>query len=438
MSCPQKTLSTRRTPVVGGLAALLLAGCASYPERQAEALDDLQGGRFEAAASALGDNTEGFLAAVEPATVRFVAGDWEAAKTEFLRAAAMADAFERGAPVDVAGLAEGVGTLLFNETAGTYEGEGFEHVQVHAMLALSFLALGDLEGALVEARRANQRLEREEELYDADYEAGGLGHFVSALAYELRGELDDAVIDYRRMDEKGLAPDLVLPELGRLARATRRDDLIPDLERRLGELPEVPADAARVVMICGVGLAPFKVEESFQLATPNGVVAFAVPDYAERNQPVDAVDLVVVNHGHRARSAVVERVGTVARLNLADRIALLATKSAARAGARFAAAKSLRDDDNYFGAFLVDVFAVASERADLRSWLTLPDTWQVAQVFVPPGVVELSVEALGGEAADFAPIALAPGETALVLARTIDRTLHAHLVGGATVPAGTP
>lgn len=420
------------------LAALGAASCASYPERQEAALRDLRSGRLEEAASSFEDSTDGFLGAVEPGTVRFVAGDWQRAQDDLLRAAEIVERLEDRAPVGAASAAEGLGTLLLNESASAYTGEGFEHVQVHALLAQTFLAQGRLQDALVEARRANQRLEREEELYDVEYAAGGLGHFISALSYELLGDPGDALIDYRRMDEKGLAPTLVGPELTRLASLLRREDLLPELEERFGPAPAVPPDSARLVLIAGVGLAPFKAEEALRLATPAGIVAWAVPAYVERDQPIAAVDLVVASHDQRVRSTVIEDVGAVAQANLADRIGLLAARSAVRATSRTVAAKQLRDSDQHGAALVVDLFSVFTERADRRSWLTLPDTWQVAQVFLPAGPLEVAVEAVGGARVDFGRIALEPGETALIFARTIDQTLHAHLVGGADAATAAP
>jgi hypothetical protein len=88
-----------------------------------------------------------------------------------------------------------------NDTALAYRGEGFERVYVHACLGMAYLAQGRLDDVFVEVRRANKILEAEEGLYEKEYRAGGLGHFLSATTYELLGKWDDAAIDYRRMVE---------------------------------------------------------------------------------------------------------------------------------------------------------------------------------------------------------------------------------------------
>jgi hypothetical protein len=411
---------------------LLAASCASYPSEAARALDDLRGGRFEAAATALED-TPGFLGPAGAGAVRLAAGDWAGAQESLLEAAEVVDGLDREGLLEPAAVIEDLGALLVNERVNSYRGEGFERVQVHAMLALAFLAQGRLESVGVEVRRANQLLEREEELYETQYAAGGLGHFLSALSYELRGDLDDALIDYRRMDEKDLAPTLVGPELVRLARRLRREDLLPELEERYGEPEPVPEGHARVILIAGVGLAPEKFEASLAVPTGAGVVALAVPGYRARPQPVKALELELAELDLDVRSVVVEDLGAIAERNLDDRLGLLALRSGARAASRTVVSKQLRDSDQYLAAFAVDMFSIFAERADLRSWLTLPDTWQVAQAWIPAGVHGLSVEAVGVRSAELGRYELLPGETLIVFARTVDRSLFAHVLGGAAV-----
>jgi hypothetical protein len=49
------------------------------------------------------------------------------------------------------------------------------------------------------------------------------------------------------------------------------------------------------------------------------------------------------------------------------------------------------------GFFLVRVAAIATERADTRSWLTLPANVQIARLDLPPGSYDVTVELLGSD-----------------------------------------
>jgi len=96
----------------------------------------------------------------------------------------------------------------------------------------------------------------------------------------------------------------------------------------------------------------------------------------------------------------------------------------------------LEDEHGAAGAFFGDLFNVLTEQADLRAWRTLPDSWQAARLFLPAGVHELTLGASGGDEVPLGTFALDPGETMFVFARTLDRRIHAHSIGGYEPPVG--
>ena len=330
---------------------------------------------------------------------------------------------------------------MLNDTAAPYQGEGFERVYLHCLMGLAWLAQGEAQDFLVEARRSNELLEREEELYEKQYRAGGLGHFLSAVAYELIGEPGEACIDYQRMIEKDLGTELAGRALVRLARDLGRRDDAESYEARFGPDYERPADAASIVVVAGVGCGPYKVEGGLTLPTPAGVYQMAVAQYASRPQPIDGLVLAIDGPGGttRVETTLLEDVDAVARENLADRLAWQAAKSAARGALKLALRKNLADDHGAAGALAGDLFTLLTERADMRCWQTLPGAWHAARAFVPAGEWTLTLDAQGGERAELGSFALEPGETMFVLARTVERRVHAHAVGGrALTPAVAP
>ena len=85
----------------------------------------------------------------------------------------------------------------------------------------------------------------------------------------------------------------------------------------------------------------------------------------------------------------------------------------------------------FFVIFVVgSLFSILTERADLRTWTTLPDTWQAARLLVEPGQIDLTLHAVGGQYQDLGVFELQPGETLFLLARTVGATLHVHSIGG--------
>ena len=417
----------------GALAvtAFVTGSCASYSARTEKALRDFQGGQFARSSEVFGDEEEigsAFLSGVEAGTVALTAGEWESAQAFLGRAAEASREIEGRALLGAEELGEGLLSWALNDTARAYQGEGFERVYVHCGLALTYLAQGLLDDVYVEARLANQLLEAEEKLYRKKYRAGGWGHLISAIAYELLDEPDQAYVDYLRMEEKGVGTQLAGPALVRLATHMHRNEDLARWTERYGPYLERPEDAASIVVLAGVGLGPTKVEGNLLLPTPDGVIAFAGVAYRTREQACRGLRLVAGELS--SETTVIEDVSSVARQNLEDRQLWTHAKSVARGLLKRGLTKKLEDEHGLAGRVAGDLFAIATERADLRHWRTLPDTWQATRLFVPPGVLELRLEALGGRSVDLGSFELEPGETMLVFARSLGTNVYAHAIGG--------
>ena len=423
-----------RTPkALGALCLGLLASCATYTERTEDALAAFRQGDVDGAVAEYREVCESpFLEGCESGTVLLAAGRWQEARAAFEQAHAAVADLEGRALVSVSDLGSTLSSWVLNDTSLPYQGEGFERVYLHAMLALTYLAEGKLSDVYVEARLSNRLLETEEELYEREYEAGGLGHFLSAVTYELLGEPDEAYIDYHRMVEKGVGTQLAGPALVRLSRAMAREDALDQWIARFGDVASPPPGSASVVVIAGVGLAPYKVEQGLSVMTPDGLLSVVAPELQRRGQPVGS-PRIVADGVAGLRLAVLEEVADVAEENLDDRLAKIAAKSIARSVGKRELTEQLEQDHGIAGRIAGDLFSAVTERADLRFWQTLPDTWQAGRLFLEPGVHDLALEAGAAGTAQLGSFELQPGETMFVLARTVDHQLFAHAIGGSPV-----
>lgn len=427
------TLLVRSTHAPALLFVLLGASCTSYPERTAAALHDFQSGHFDQALATYSDSDEvgsAFLSGAEAGTVMLTAGDWDQTLLHFGRAVEAVRDIEGRALAGPERLGEALASWAVNDSTLAYQGEGFERVYVHCGLAMAYLAKGLIDDVYVEARLANQLLESEEKLYETKYEAGGWGHLISAVTYELIGDLDDAYIDYQRMLEKGVGTSLAGRALVRLAGQLGRSDELARLEEEHGPDVERPAGAASIVLLAGVGLGPYKVETVLPVPTGDGLFQMAVPGYAERPQPVSGLRLIDRPSGASVRTDLIEHVTKIAKENLEDRLLWIAAKSVARGLLKRELTQQLEKEFDEIGLIAGDLFTLFTERADLRAWLTLPDSYQACRMFVPPGIRGLTLEAIGGESIDLGAYELDPGETLLIFARTIGTRLHPHVIGG--------
>ena len=135
----------------------------------------------------------------------------------------------------------------------------------------------------------------------------------------------------------------------------------------------------------------------------------------------------------RVARSVLEDVSRVASENLEDRIAWLAAKSAVRATLKYQLTQGLTEAHGDVGWVIGSILTSVTERADLRSWQTLPDSWHGARMFAPPGQHQLVLTALGGERIALGTYELERGETLFVIARTVQSRVHAEVLGGRLV-----
>lgn len=427
------------------LALLGLAGtsgCSTYNQRVEAPIRAFERGQFDSAAAQFSDPSvtgSAFLSGAEAGMAAFVGGRFSDALGHLHDAEDAASRTEERALLGVESLGESVTSFFLNEGQAEYVGEGYERVMLHAVLGLCYLALGKPDDVLVEARLIDELITTEEELYEASYGAGGIGHFLSALAYELKRQPGEAYVDYVRMHEKGLAPGLVGASLIRLARDLgRRDDLERWLER-YGSADPVPDDWPSIVVVGGLGMGPAKYETRIDVALPRGIFSWAVPQFGAGAAPTAGLELVFPDTGTRVRSSELEDVSAVAKRNLDDRIAWLATRSAVRGILKHELARQLTKSDNDWVAGLggvLSIVSIFSERADLRAWRTLPDAWVAARAFVPPGEdLALVLGEIGGSEVALGRYRLEEGETMFVLARALDSGLVVQVLGGEEVDA---
>jgi hypothetical protein len=145
---------------------------------------------------------------------------------------------------------------------------------------------------------------------------------------------------------------------------------------------------------------------------------------------VSALELTVAGSEMAVSTSVIEDVGRVAKENLDDRIAWLATRSAVRGLLKQQLTKQLEEQWDGIGWLIGNLIATTTERADLRSWLTLPGSYQGGRAFLEPGVHELTLRIAGGNSVSLGTFEMIPGETIYVFARTLGPHLYANTIGG--------
>ncbi len=349
-------------------------------------------------------------------------------------------------------------TWLVNDLAADYRGEDFESVMINLFNAINYARLGETAEALVEARRVDNRLNLINSKYDEDkknvYKEDGFARFLMGILYEAGGtsqDLNDAYISYKKAyriykDDfsvnYGTPPPPALKENLLSVAAFMGTEEWSHWKRSLPGTRfitlEQRSKEAEVYVIHYNGKAPVKVEEAIMVSIRRGhVIKIAFPRYEERIYNIRSSVICASGAAgkpiYRSQSVLVEHIGRIATKNLENRKARVRAKAIARATAKYVTGKAASDEirkrqgdmAGLFADVLTTVAAVATERADLRCWRTLPAEVRVAKLMVKPGDYRITAECLGQRGGvvrrlDIGRYALEAGDKRLVIFHTFD------------------
>lgn len=323
-----------------------------------------------------------------------------------------------------ASVSENTLAFMINDATVSYAGDDYEQVLVHLYMALNYLELNQPDAARVEALQVDTKLrEIAEHVPENKFTEDAFSRYLTALIYEDRGEWSDAMISYREAYEayKKYQRDysVAIPEMLKfdLLRLTKQQGLKNEWLKykkefgiELKHKDENLAEEGELVFVLNNGLVPIKREKSFDALDPINamLVRIAVPYYESRTSDVIAARITVADK--QAKSELVEDIDGIARSSLDSHMPAIIARSIARAVVKTAASKKARQVANngsnsnndasmagVLGAIAVQVAAYATERADTRSWLTLPANVHLARLSLPQGSYNVKIELLGAD-----------------------------------------
>ena len=304
-------------------------------------------------------------------------------------------------------------SITVNDATKSFVGEDFERVMVNNYLALNYLERGQLDAARVEALQVDVLLRdrRQRTSKDSPYAEDAFARYLTGIVYEDEGEWSDAMIAYRKAYEayqKQLklfavpVPETLKHDLIRLA---DRMGLAEEAKRYREEfkIAETLSEAdlrerGEIIFTVHAGLAPLKRERAITAPNPatGRILRVAVPQYRSRAQPFAYASLGVDSGS--AKTSRVENIDAIAVKTLDSEMAAITARAIARAAAKDTIAGAAGSGDSSSSALLglaVNLAGVLTERADTRSWFTLPGEIHLARLPLPPGEYKLKIELHG-------------------------------------------
>lgn len=383
-----KRLFKRLTPVVGLFFTWQILGCATYQNKVTEAREALVRRDFKKALAdleplAVKENDDQLVYLLDYGVALQIAGNLKESNKVFLQADRLSEL------VDYQSVSRIAGSLALNEEMVQYKGDTFEKIFINAFLAMNFLELGQLDDALVEARRINEKYLK----YRADekktFELNSFSKYLSALTWEANRSYDDAYIAYNETYKIDPTIPTLREDLIRSAKLARRQDAYLSWKKQFPEVKEDPSwyDKSRgeLVIIYQQGWGPRKAPSSGEYRFP-----MLVPVYSETQK----VRLTLSDLSYISRE--VYDVEKAAIDTLKDDQGILVAKRLGGIATKAVLSDQLRQKNELLGNLAWIALNVA-DRADVRQWSTLPQTIQIIRVPLAPGKYDLKLEGLNAE-----------------------------------------
>ncbi len=400
------------------LLVFTLSGCAStsvfnpYPNQAAEYKAAITNGTIDDVTPKLlskQKSNDGLLYAQESGRLHQLNHQFEASKADFDHVYESYEKVDDKAIVSATSAASGTASFLTNDNALPYTGYGFERIMALHSQAFNYLGLGDIEGASVEIRRAalEQRIlevAHEKELSKADENArsknvdtsfwknspelAGMSKiagkvkssfqnaytfYTSAVIWEAMGDLNAALVDYKKALE--INPDSTT--------------ILKDIERISANKKIKYADEGHLVVLFEDGFVPAR--QSFKLPIPyltgqSATYSTISFPYYPGNNWYQARSLTIFNNNSRLGSTeVVAQIGSMAVKSLQENIPGMIVRMVIRARAKHELHQQATKEGGAVGSILSTLYNVVSEQPDLRNWLTLPHNAQIFRTAIIKG-----------------------------------------------------
>jgi uncharacterized protein len=413
------------------LSVLFISGCAAGPDygrlnRQMDA-GDCSGvlEHLETNKGRYGSNQK-LLYLMDAGMINLRCGNHSEAARYFHRAEELAQ------DLWTISLSREAASFLWNDYTRPYAGEDFERAMINLMAAISYLGTGDEEAALGEFRRLDVLLTELNEKYDKKnvYREDAFARYMSGILYESDGNMDDAFIAYLKAYEiftdykryyATPPPPALLEDLCRVgALVHRMDDVVkagiePDAID--WDNPFKDDQYGKVVFVGFKGAAPRKVSDGLILPTSAGPVKMAFPRYVV-TPPGRSEKMLLLESGESrfsARAHIVQDINKIAVKNLEDRQGRYVVRMLARTAAKQVAINRIASEANSDALMILLNFAnIFVERADTRSWQTLPGEMHMARMFVPSGTYRAYALSGGVGKTHLETVEIKPGRTRFI------------------------
>ena len=411
MGKPEKKLTKKLAIALAGTALALLFSCASTGSF-ADIDHDLRNSNFatgisrlESKKSSLYNNRDTILYNLDMGMLYHYA-ELHAESAVLLQKAeyAIEEAFTKSISQEIA-------TYLINDNTRDYSGEDYEDIYINAFNALNYHHQGKSDGAMVEIRRMNNKLQALSQRHGAE-----LTNLQKKAIEENNSQLPSSLSASSRFNNSAFARYLGMlfyRNIGLYDEARiDRDYLLAafanapsiyynQVPQSISSEMEIPKGLARLNMVAFSGLSPVKKETVIRIPLLNGHwIRIAYPEMESRHSEVQKIQLEM-DRGDIFQLELLEDIDAVAKETFKTRQQIIYLKTVIRSvvksvssSAFDVASKETEGGESLvFGllSLFTQVAAEASEQADVRISRFFPGKVYVGGINLPPGTYSFSI-----------------------------------------------
>ena len=389
---------------------LLVSSCASYIDEQEKLINLYKKGAYHEALEEIEESNlkeskkNRLLYLFEKGSIYRKLGDHEKSEKIFIRADQVIDELYTTSVLQTAA------SFVYNDSTTDYDGELFERITLHTLLAFSFLEQGKFSSARVEAKKINNRLlEFTKDLGETNnsYTKDAFALYLSGIIFEAMGEPDDALIDYKKSLSLYESPSYgsfysgnirpqIASALHKLSLQRGREELARSLEGRYRELSsrKPKRKMGELIVLHEAGHINLKEEKTFILPVGNQVVRFSYPVISERSAHTGKTGVTLKN-GKFIRGENAAHLSSIAHQTLEEKRFRLIAKGLARVLIKSQVNRVVSENLGPLAGLLSNIVTAATETADTRSWMFLPDNFFVTRLELPVGAHSIRVSTDG-------------------------------------------
>lgn len=361
-----------------------IVSCASYQSKISHSRELLKKGQFEEAlpeleklASDPGKDQLVYL--LDYATALQVAGRYQESANAFNKADKLVDLNDYHSVTNV------VQATLGGEESIQYKGESYEKFLINTMNAINYVMLNQLDDALVEARRINEKISKMKMDGRSPYEQSPFARYLAGVLWEAQGKFDDAYIEYEASYDLDGTNPLLPNDLLRMSQKARRNDAFLKWKKEFADI-KAPAindkSNGEIVFIIQQGWGPEKhTRHSYRFPE-----LYAVPSQTRSVS-------IQINGLEKEKTDSIYNIEHVAIDTLEKDFGALVGRRVGGIVAKAVVADQIRQKNQLLGELSWIAMNIA-DRADLRQWSSLPQTIQMKKIYLKPGKYSAHLQGL--------------------------------------------